>query len=325
MSITLLYGCAHIELSVGDLDAARAFLQAVLGATSIEDTLAGDLRALVPAGHRIDHLECGQATFQLNQPAPAVDGHGAVHRQYLDRAGPCVTNLNFYVDDIGHAHDVLRDLGAETLIQGPSSLAPSLADYGPANTRPGARERPFLYLGTRSLLGFDLELMEPNFLRFADQEVQRPCFVGPRPPSDVEGLRLQRLRVAVDDLAATYANLLAVLTPGSRSQPYGRQAGPSSQAFRITVGGIELEYCQPVGTAGPLADHLGRYGPGVVTLEFGATDPGAVLDRMPTDEAWRIAPAETPASERQPIAARDLVGFDIVVGELDERLLVVTP
>jgi catechol 2,3-dioxygenase-like lactoylglutathione lyase family enzyme len=325
VSITLLYGCAHIELSVGNLDAAGTFLHDVLGAASIEDALAADLSALVPAGYRIGHLDCGQATFQLNQPAPAVDGRGSVHRQYLDRVGPCVTNLNFYVDDVGHAQAVLHDLGAETLLHGPSSLAPSLADYGPANTRPGAGDRPFVYLGTRSLLGFDLELMEPNFLRFADQDVQRPCFVGPRTGSGVDGLRLQRLRVAVGDLAATYTNLTAILTPGSRSQPYERRTGPGEQAFRITVGGIELEYCEPVGTGGPLADHLGRYGPGVVALEFGVPMLGAVLDRMPTDEAWRIAPVATPGSEARRIAARDLIGFDIVVGELDEHQLVAAP
>src|SRR5262249_17829834 len=110
MSVTLLYGCFQIELVVPDIASARAFLEGVLGAAPIEQDFARDLRTLLPEGYGIDHVDCGGGTFQLNEaPKPAaraqrrdaraadVDGSDlGVHARYLDRVGPCVTNLNFY-------------------------------------------------------------------------------------------------------------------------------------------------------------------------------------------------------------------------------------
>src|SRR5262249_36943045 len=150
MSITLLYGCFQVELSVRDLDAGRAFMEGVLGAGRIEQQLAREIGELFPdGGYRVDHLDCGQATFQLNEPSPslAYRGHRSVHQGYLDRVGPCVSNLNFYVDDLGHARNLLSELGAQTLTEGPSTVVKSLADYGPGNTRPGGDVRPFLFMG----------------------------------------------------------------------------------------------------------------------------------------------------------------------------------
>jgi catechol 2,3-dioxygenase-like lactoylglutathione lyase family enzyme len=326
MSISLLYGCCHVELSVRDLDEACGFLEATLGATPVEQALADDLRALVPDGYGIEHLECGQATFQLNQPPgdAATGGRRSVHQRYLDEVGPCVTDLNFYVDDIGQARDVLTRLGAETLMEGRSTMARSLADYGSANTRPGGDARPFLYLGARTLIGFDLELMEPNFERFADQTAQVPCFVGPRPAGAVAGLCLRRLDVAVADLDAAYRNIVEIVTPGSRSNPYAVDAGARAKTFRITLGGIELQYWEPAAASGPIARHLADFGPGVVDIVFGAPDVRSVLERLPDRGAVAIAPAESllgdePPADRWQLASRSLVGFDIVVERLDDH------
>jgi catechol 2,3-dioxygenase-like lactoylglutathione lyase family enzyme len=325
MSISLLYGCFQVELAVPDLDAARTFMERILGAAPIEQQLVGDLRALVPDDYGIDHLDCGGATFQLNEPSPTLAARGisSVHQRYLDEVGPCLSNLNFYVDDIAHARELLTARGAETFMEGPSSIARSLGDYGPENTRPGAESRPFLYLGARHLLGFDLELMEPNFLHFTAQTVQQPCFVGVRPGTGVPGLRLRRLTIAVPDIADTYRNLLALVAPGSRSEPYGTRAGPEGEAFRVTLGGIELEYCQPTRSAGALASHLERYGPGVVTIEFGVPDVALVLDRLPVDRSVEVTAAADLVGDGRPLgrwrlAARDLVGFDIVIEELHD-------
>jgi catechol 2,3-dioxygenase-like lactoylglutathione lyase family enzyme len=321
MSITLLYGCFHIELAVRDLDAARGFMETALGAAVIEQKLAGDLRALVPDGYLIDHVDCGSATFQLNQPSRGLAAaRRSIHQHYLDEVGPCVTNLNFYVDDIAHARALLSDRGAETVMEGPTSIVNALSDYGPVNTRPGPETRRFLYLGSRQLIGFDLEIMEPNFLRFADQTAQQPCFVGPRPGSGL-GLRLQRLTIAVPDLATTYRNLLDLLAPGSRSTPYAERQTVRARAFRITVGGIELEYCQPLGTRGPLAAHLARYGSGVIAIAFGAADLGAVIERVRVDGSIRVSGAldlvgDGHADRRWQLPSRELLGFDIVLEEL---------
>jgi catechol 2,3-dioxygenase-like lactoylglutathione lyase family enzyme len=323
VSITLLYGCFQVELSVRDLDAARGFMEGVLGAGQIEQQLASEIGELFPdGGYRVDHLDCGQATFQLNEPSPALArrGHKSIHQGFLDRVGPCVSNLNFYVDDIGHARRLLGELGAQTLGEGPSTVVRSLADYGSGNTRAGGHNRPFLFMGSRPLIGLDLEIMEPNFLRFAEQTAQYPCFVRPPPGTGSQGLRLQRLRIAVDDLAAAYDNLVRLLTPASRSQPYAARQGTLGCAFRISVGGIELEYCQPSRTTGRLATYLEHYGPGVVTIEFSAPGLNDILERARRAEPGRLAEetdllGEEHAPRRWQIASRELVGFDVVLEE----------
>jgi hypothetical protein len=175
MTINLLYGCCQIETSARDLAATRRFMIDTLGAGPAEQQLARQIAQIVPdPAYDVDHLDCGEAIFQINQPSPTMTyaGQPSVHQSYLDRFGPCVTNLNFFIDDHSHALALLSGLGATTHIRGPSSAACSLADYGPDNSRPGAGERPFLFMGTRQLIGFDLEIMEPNFLRFNDQTVQ---------------------------------------------------------------------------------------------------------------------------------------------------------
>src|SRR5688572_1000518 len=149
MAITLLYGCCQVELSVADLDMARAFMENVLGAGKIEQQLAKQIGDLFPdGGYRVDHLDCGEAVFQLNEPSPSIlyKGQTSVHQAYLDAIGPCVSNLNFYIDDHVHARELLTSMGADTRIEGPSSAARCLADYGLENTRAGGDSRPFLFM-----------------------------------------------------------------------------------------------------------------------------------------------------------------------------------
>jgi hypothetical protein len=249
------------------------------------------------------------------------EGQRSVHQAYLDSIGPCVSNLNYYVDDYVHAHELLTALGAATRIEGPSSAVQCLADYGPENTRPGGELRPFLFMGTRHLIGLDLELMEPNFLRFTKQRVQYPCFVQPRPESGDSNVRLKRLRLVVRDLEETYRSVVTLFTPGSRSKPYTTREGSHGKAFRIGLAGMELEYCQPLSTAGELAELLDRYGPGVISIEFGARDVDAIHSQLPESA---IQPEIDllgfgQRSHRSQIASRNCVGFDVVLEQLRER------
>jgi hypothetical protein len=320
MSITLLYGCFQVETGVRDLDVARALMYDALGGRPIEQKLAHEIAALVPGGdYRVDHIDLGRATFQVNQPSSTVGyaGRKSVHQDYLERVGPSVTNLNYYVDDIAHARALLTEMGAQTRAEGPSTAAASLADYGPNNTRAGGDTRPFLFMGARHLIGFDLEIMEPNFLRFNEQTAQWPCFLRPDSYAEPE-LVLQRLRVVVDDLEATYANLVALFTPGSRSNPYDVREGSRGRAFRVTLGGIEVEYCQPSSPSTPLAQHLDEHGAGVTVIQFAAADAGAVVDGvrkvtgLPMSEEVDLLGDPTWIPGWQ-VASRDVVGFDVVL------------
>lgn len=320
MAITLLYGCCQVETSARDLDEVRRYMAEVLGAGPIEQELAGQIDRIIPLDdYGCDHIGLGEAVFQVNQPAAGMtyNGQKSVHQSYLDRIGPSVTNLNFFVDDIAHARALLIATGCATHIEGPSSAARALTDYGPGNTREGADERPFLFMGTRALIGVDLEIMEPNFLRFVDQQVQFPAFVHPRPEADDGNLLLRRLRIVMPDLDELERNLAALFTPASCSRPYDRREGSAARAFRVWFGGIEIEYCQPfAGSAGVLAEALGRDGPGVVAIDFAARDSDAALARAENHVALGEEPdwlGEGGTRRGFLISSRDPIGFDTVI------------
>lgn len=296
MAITLLYGCCQVETCVADLHAARSCMREALGAVPVEQDLARQIAALMPnSGYAVDHLECGGAVFQLNQPARGMEFNGqkSIHQSYLDRNGPCVTNLNYYVDDIGHARALLESMGAAVHIEGPSNVAPALGEYGPDNTRPGCGERPFLFMGTRHLIGFDLEIMEPNFLRVRDQSTQFPAFLEPR-PGPAGDLRLHRLVALVPDIEATWEAIRAIFAPASRSKPYAITRDEAGCSFRIGLGGMEIEYRTPA--SGPLAEQVTRDGAGVQTIVFGCANSA---DRGELDSGR--------------MQLRTLIGFDVLL------------
>ncbi|MEO6716915.1 MAG: hypothetical protein ABIM50_06660 [Novosphingobium sp.] len=329
MSITLLYGCCQIETSARDLAAVRRFMMEVLGANPIEQVLAKQIAALIPGvGYDVDHLDCGEAVFQINQPSPDMvfKGQKSVHQAYLERVGPSVTNLNYFIDDYRHAHELLTSMGAQTHIRGPSTAARVLADYGPENTRPGGEDRPFLFMSSRHLIGLDLEIMEPNFLHFSQQAVQYPAFIHPRPAVGHGNLRLKRLQIAVADLEQTHDNLLAIFAPASRSKPYSIQSGRHGRSFRIGLGGMEVEYCQPNSPDCELGKFLAQLGPGVFSAVFEAHDPAMVLEKcrahggievQDTSDLLGLAP-QTPSPR---IASRALIGFDAVLEQCEQTSL----
>jgi len=331
MTIMLMYACAQVELSVRDINAARAFMQDALGASLIEQKLVKEIRALFPdGGYDVEHLNCGEGLFQFNEPSDGLsyDGQKVIHQVYLDQVGPCVTNLNFFIDDAEHARDLLTGMGAKITIQGPSTASPSMADYGPDNTRPGADARSFYFIGSRDLIGLDLEMLEPNFYRFSKQAVQYPCFVHPRPQGEDDNLKLLRLRLVVPDIEQTYRNLIKIFAPACRSNAYAVREGELARSFRVGLGGIELEYCEPRTTEGNLAQFLDQFGPGVVTVEFGARDLNAAVEKARkgsnaavTEQPDFFGLTDKSEGRRFLIASRDLVGFDVSLEQLDGRIL----
>ena len=310
MSITLLYGCGQIETAVADLAANRAFMCDVLGGGEIEQRMAQEITALFPdGGHVLEHYDIGEGVFQVNAPSAegTVMGRKTIHQVELEQVGSCVTNLYWYVDDAVHARDLLVGMGAEVRTQGPSTLIACLGDYG-SNTRPGGEGRPFIFMGARSLIGLDLELMEPNFERVTRQSVQYPSFLHPRPKVGTGELRLSRMRLVVGDLEETWRNLTRLIAPASRSKPYEVHADPHERRFRMGLGGLELEYRQPISSRGQAAALLDRYGPGVTAIVFEARDPAAVAKRA---EAAGCEVEETDGGYA--LASRAVTGFDVVL------------
>lgn len=310
MSITLLYGCGQIETAVADLASNRAFMTEVLGGGEIEQRMAREITALFPGGgHVLEHYDIGEGVFQVNAPSAegTVMGRKTIHQVELERVGSCVTNLYWHVDDVAHARDLLVEMGAEIRTQGPSTLIACLSDYG-SNTRPGGEGRPFIFMGARSLIGLDLELMEPNFERVTRQSVQYPSFLHPRPKAGTGELRLSCMRLVARDLEETLGNLTRLIAPASRSKPYEVHADPHERRFRIGLGGLELEYRQPISSRAQAAALLDRYGSGVTAIVFDARDPAAVAKRA---EAAGCEVEKTDGGYA--IASRSVVGFDVVL------------
>jgi hypothetical protein len=318
VAINLLYGCCQVETCTGDLARTRDFLETAFGAGPIEQQLAQEINAIIPGDYGCDHVGLGEAVFQINQPDPGMiyNGHPSIHQKYLEQFGPCVTNLNFFVDDIVHAEELLCAMGAAIHIKGPSDAARALGDYGPANTRAGAAERPFVFLGTRHLIGLDLEIMEPNFLRFTRQTVQHPAFVHPRPAVGDSDLLLERLRIVVEDIDAVLAHIRRIFLPGCTSRPYGFRQDAQSRSFRVTLGGIEIEYCEPVAPTGTAFETLAPFGPGVDAIVFSTARIEAAAERAGrfasiADASGRFGLAE---GERGTfVASRPQAGFDVAL------------
>lgn len=327
MTISLLYGCCQIETCASDLGAARTFLTNALQGVPAEQTLARQICDLIPGdAYEVDHIDCGGAIFQINRPSAQMqyDGTPSVHQCYLEAQGPCVTNLNYFVDDVSHARTLLTSMGSPTFIEGPSNAVPALGDYGFGNTRADANQRPFLFMGTRPLIGLDLEIMEPNFLRFMDQSVQLPAYIEPR-PSQGSGVLLHRLLIAVPDLRVLLDNLASIFTPASRSKPYGLRQGKSGRALRLGLGGIELEFCQPQAPGCELLQMLAKRGPGVFAIAFGVQDIPAILRRSaaagyPAQQNALDHIGTSALPDTWLIPSRSTIGFDTIIEPLEMPL-----
>ncbi|MBP1686268.1 MAG: Glyoxalase-like domain protein [Deltaproteobacteria bacterium] len=327
MSVTLTTPCVHIEQAVPDLAAAVRFMERVLGAQKIEQELVRFINDPVHRVLELDHLDCGEAVFQFCMPVPGHDYMPAA--QYLKTIGPCVTNLNFYVDDDAHAAALLAAEGADT----GSKFAMHLMFWdrllgGTENCKPSEEMGDGYFMGTRHLWGFDFEFAKEPWKGCTKQRIQYPAFVTPRPPSASRVGRVRRLRVVVEDVQRCCANLTRLISASSRSEVYATHEGTQAKVAHITLRGLELQYCQPLGHKGPLHDYLQRYGQGISAVVFpvmhletilAAADQQALAAVDGTYVDWReelgeqTPPWSLPRTYR--LASRGTLGFDIELAE----------
>lgn len=284
MSIVLATNCTQIEQAVWDVPAACAALERVVGAVPIEEHVVERITGVVLD---IDHRQAGQAVFQFCRPL--IEDIPARHE--LDRIGPCVTNLTFYVADGAAAADELVAAGATVRGHWKTSGGPWLEHMGPGNARRPEDLADGWFMGTRALFGFDFEFSEVPWLDGTKQQYVYPAFTQPRPPDRGRVERLRRLKVLVEDRDRYLDNLTSLIDRGSRSEVYGLIDGPDARRGRISLRGLELEYVEP--RSGPDLDLLETVGAGIVTAVFGVRDL----------EDW---PERT-------FALRDIAGLDIEI------------
>jgi hypothetical protein len=134
----------------------------------------------------------------------------------------------------------------------------------------------------------------------------------------------------VEDLDATLSAIDTIFAPASRSKAYGHAESTEGRSFRIGLGGMEIEYCQPVSTSGPVAAHLREQGPGIATIVFGCPRPRTRLARhadwqLYDDAAYAIVTGVGSPQVQAVALSRELMGFDVALEPLETRLRAVAP
>jgi hypothetical protein len=295
VTIRLATQCAQIETVVHDVPRACAWFERTLGAMPIEQDV---VRRITGKVLHIDHRDCGDGMFQFC----SVITNDMPHRWFIDTLGPCVTNLNFFMEDADDAHALLTAAGATTKLHLP--IAGGLrALLGPELARPEDEIRWLYFDGTRPLFGFDLEFTNRPWRDGVEQHVFHPSFTYPRPTSNTKVERLAALRVVVDDLDRAIHNLVTLIDADSRTEPYGEVSDGAEREVRIRLGDLELRYTQPLTPASPYHDRLARGG-GTEAAIFTTSDPGAIVDAV-TDAAVDRR------GDRVHIASREILGFDV--------------
>jgi hypothetical protein len=280
-AIRLATTCAQIEMAVRDVPAACRAFEELLGAVPIEQEVVKRITGVVLD---IDHRWCGDAMFQFC--SPLVDDVPARHE--LDRIGPCVTNLNFFVEDVEETVRLLTGAGATIRLRWRTSRGSWTRFLGEGNVRDTFADGYFL--GTRHLFGFDFETTEPMWHDLARQHYFCPSFTEPSPLVTTGVDRLARLRVLVEDLDHYLGNLTTLIDARDRTGVTGHRTDANGRAARISLRGLELEYLEP---APDTSEHerLARRGAGIDTVVFAVAD----LDGRATHH----------------MATTDVLGFDI--------------
>ena len=295
MTARLATQCAQIEMVVHDVPRACEWFERTLGASPIEHDLVRRITGVVL---HIDHRDCGDGMFQFC----SVITDDMPHRWFIDTLGPCVTNLNFFMDDADHAAEVFAGAGATTKLHLPIG-AGLRAALGPDVARPEEEVRWLYFMGTRPLFGFDLEFTTRPWRDGVDQHVFHPSFTYPRPTTNEKVERLAALRVVVDDIDQALHHLGTLIDAGSRSEPYGESTDAVEREVRIRLHDLELRYTQPRSPASPYHDRL-LLGGGIEAAVFRTSEPDTIIGAV--DDA-----AVDRRDGRLRIASRHILGFDV--------------
>jgi hypothetical protein len=295
MTIRLATECAQIETVVPDVARACKWFERTLAAQPIEQELVRRITGVVL---HIDHRDCGDGMFQFC----SVITDDMPHVWFLAALGPCVTNLNFFVEDSAHAHELLEAAGAATKLDLPVGDG-IRAQLGPGVARPAEELGRLYFMGSRPLIGFDLEFITKPWQEGAEQQVFFPSFTSPRPTTNTRVERLAALRVVVDDIDRALGNVVTLIDADSRSEPYGEVTTATALETRIRLRDLELRYTQPLTPDADYADRL-RLGGGIEAAVFRTAEPETIIGTV-TDESVERR------DDRVRIRSREILGFDV--------------
>jgi hypothetical protein len=295
VTIQLATQCAQIETVVPDVARACEWFEQTLAAQPIEQELVRRITGVVL---HIDHRDCGDAMFQFCSTIT----DDMPHVWFLAALGPCVTNLNFFVEDSAHAQELLAAAGAATKLDLPVGNGVR-ARLGPDVARPAEELGRLYFMGSRPLIGFDLEFITRPWREGAEQDVFFPSFTTPRPTTNTRVERLAALRVVVDDIDRALGHVVALIDADSRSEPYGEVTTATARQARIRLRDLELRYTTPLTPDADYADRL-RLGGGIEAAVFRTAEPDAIVSAVTAASVER-------RDDRVRIRSREILGFDV--------------
>jgi hypothetical protein len=314
MMITLNYeGCRHIEMVVHDVPSAVAFMERSLGAEKTQQNIVKFITGQVL---HIDHIDCGGAIFQFC----SIITDDQPHKRFIDEVGPCVTNLNYGVVSQPEADQAVLAAGGKVLTRYPLTIMPFGKWLGADKARPESEMGDTVFADTHDAIGFDLEYSE-SARKDLHEQTFNPANRKGRPESPDRVERLLRLRVMVHDLDKTVANVQQTFAAAGRSEVYDRREHPEGLSAKITLSGLELEYCQPTGTGIPWQEYLSRFEQGINTVVFSVKDLDVVVDEIPEEyrEQTQGEPFEPAGTERRGyrLSSKPITGFDVELLQVD--------
>jgi catechol 2,3-dioxygenase-like lactoylglutathione lyase family enzyme len=238
MASLTVTGLLHVNQLVDDFDAARAFYASVFGAheywTGYDPTEDRDASLFL----------VGDTCIELFAPRDARSLLGAS----LARFGNSWHSFEWQVPDLEAAREVLAERDVRV---------------------PTYRPRSFLMTHPADCHGMLIELCP---LEMTGDPRNRPGWSAAHwrdeHPMGLTGLRA--LSFAVRDLDAAERWLTGLVGTAARYRECRVEIDAVVAA--VPVAGVDVELVQPLSTASPVAEYIGRYGQRLRSIEFGVVD-----------------------------------------------------
>lgn len=299
---------AQIEWTVADLEAPQRVLADLFGAAPIEEEFSA---ALAGPHMEIVHVGLGRVVLQLCRPL--IDATG--HWRALQRHGPHVYNLTWFVDDL--ASLLARCKAAGLALEWHFPLGELYDRVIARENQRGSLEAAMVEAHT--VLGFNLELAETPWAREPEPRLVYPAYHPDWPERGERVGPLELINVVVPDVAAALELLLAVFGDALETRmSVTRNDAQSTLEAVVEIGRARLHYLQPEPGAAhhesagqpearvhslalPLIDAAG--------VERSAVASGVAIEDCP---AHLFEPGSPSADGARRLCTSGLLGIDLV-------------
>ncbi len=301
---------AQIEWTLDDLAGAQELLGSLFGVQTIEEEFS---RVLCGPHMDIVHLGLGEVVLQLCRPLLDITGHWSA----LERWGPHVYNLTWFVDDLANLLERCSAAGFEAEWHYP--LGDLYRRLLGEELLAGSLEAAMI--SSRSLLGFDLELAETPWAREPVPRIVYPAYHSDWPQRGELVGRLALINIVTPDLEASLGALQAVFGRAARMRyPPAHNREQGVREALVELGRAPLHYIEPESGDPRFAERLESIGASVHSLALPARQPDE-LGRRAADRGISLVegprflcePGDGAGDGVRVLELGDTFGIDIVL------------